>query len=153
METSTGPSGEYMVINRGGARFTFLQIVPAAVLLIGIQFLPYSPVCKVCVQLFRMFTLHQRWLLEVNRDDEARKIVYELHGDDTPEAKSAAEFEYAEMHDQIKADALVRSRKLSDLWATPAMLRRTLVAVGVQAFTQFTGINGESSSRNRGLCF
>ena len=100
-----------------------------------------------------MFTLHQRWLLEVNRDDEARRIVYELHGDDTPEAKSAAEFEYAEMHDQIKADALVRSRKLSDLWATPAMLRRTLVAVGVQAFTQFTGINGESSSRNRGLCF
>jgi len=102
-----------------------LQIVPAAVLLIGIHFLPYSP----------------RWLLEVNRDDEARKVVYELHGDDTPEAKSAAESEYTEMHDQIKADALVRSRSLSDLWATPAMLRRTLVAVGVQAFTQFTGIN------------
>lgn len=39
---------------------------------------------------------------------------------------------------------MTRSRSLSDLWATPAMVRRTLVAVGVQTFTQFSGINGES---------
>ncbi|KAF8556197.1 sugar transporter [Imleria badia] len=101
------------------------SLVPAGLLLIGIQFLPYSP----------------RWLLEVNRDDEARDVVYKLHGIDTPEAKSAADQEFTEMHDQIKADALVRSRSISDLWATPAMLRRTLVAVGVQVFGQFTGIN------------
>ena len=42
----------------------------------------------------------------------------------------------------IKAELSIRSRKLSDLWATRAMQRRTLVAVGVQVFTQFTGING-----------
>lgn len=53
------------------------------------------------------------------------------------------------MHDQIKADALIRSRSITDLWATPAMLRRTLVAVGVQVFGQFTGINGEISSWNK----
>ncbi|KAH0833114.1 general substrate transporter [Lanmaoa asiatica] len=100
-------------------------MVPAGLLLIGIQFLPYSP----------------RWLLEMNRDDEAREVVYKLHGVDTSEAKSDADREFAQMHDQIKADALVQSRSVSDLWATPAMLRRTLVAVGVQAFTQFTGIN------------
>jgi hypothetical protein len=46
------------------------------------------------------------------------------------------------MHDMIKAELSIRSRKLSDLWATRAMQRRTLVAVGVQVFTQFTGING-----------
>ncbi|KAI9567330.1 sugar transporter [Boletus coccyginus] len=102
-----------------------LQLVPAGMLLIGIQFLPYSP----------------RWLLEVNRDDEAREVVYKLHGTETPEAKSAADLEFSQMHDQIKADALMRSRSVRDLWATPAMLRRTLVAVGVQVFGQFTGIN------------
>ncbi|KAF8121805.1 sugar transporter [Boletus edulis] len=95
------------------------QIVPAGLLLIGVQFLPYSP----------------RWLLEMNRDDEAREVVYKLHGIDTPEAKTAADKEFTEMRDQIKADALVRSRNISHLWATPAMLRRTLV------FGQFTGIN------------
>ncbi|KAN0093053.1 General substrate transporter [Tylopilus felleus] len=102
-----------------------IQLVPAAMLLVGIHFLPYSP----------------RWLLEMNRDDEAREVVYKLHGIDTPESKGAADQEFTEMHDQIKADALVRSRNISDLWATPAMLRRTLVAVGVQVFGQFTGIN------------
>lgn len=84
----------------------------------------------------------------MNRDDEAREVVYKLHGIDTPGAKSAADMEYTEMHDQIKADAFVRSRSISDLWATPAMLRRTLVAVGVQVFGQFTGINGKFSGRN-----
>lgn len=43
----------------------------------------------------------------------------------------------------INAEMAVRSRALQDLWATPAMLKRTLVAVGVQVFGQFSGINGE----------
>ena len=42
----------------------------------------------------------------------------------------------------IKAEMATRSRRLSDLWETPAMLKRTLVAVGVQVFGQFSGING-----------
>lgn len=79
----------------------------------------------------------------MDRVDEARKVVYQLHGVNIPEARNVADSEFAQMHDQIKAGALLRSRKVSDLWDTPAMLRRTLVAVGVQAFTQFTGINGE----------
>ena len=55
----------------------------------------------------------------------------------------AANKEYTEMHDNIKAELLVRSRRISDLWATNAMIRRTLVAAGVQIFGQFTGINGQ----------
>ncbi|KAH7907275.1 general substrate transporter [Hygrophoropsis aurantiaca] len=102
-----------------------LQLVPAFLLLVGIQFLPFSP----------------RWLLEHDRDDEARAVVYRLYGTATPEAKEVADREYTEMHDQIKADALMRSRRFSDLWATRAMMRRTMVSVGVQVFTQFTGIN------------
>ncbi|KAF8072066.1 general substrate transporter [Lyophyllum atratum] len=99
-----------------------LQLVPAGLLLVGIQFLPSSP----------------RWLLEVGRDAEAKEVVYQLHGKDHREA---AEQEYREMHDTIKAERLVRSRKLSDLWATRPMAKRTFVAVGVQVFCQFTGIN------------
>jgi hypothetical protein len=80
----------------------------------------------------------KRWLLEVGRDEEARKVVYKLHGSD----RSSAEKEFTQMYDAIKAELSVGRRRLSDLWATRAMLRRTLVAAGVQIFTQFTGING-----------
>lgn len=60
------------------------------------------------------------------------------------------------MQETIKADMLVRSRSLSDLWATRGMLRRTFVAVGVQVFSQFSGINvlnyfGPSMYRALGL--
>jgi Sugar (and other) transporter len=65
--------------------------------------------------------------------------VYKLHGANDREA---AELEYREMYDAIKAELSVRSRRLSDLWATRAMMRRTFVSVGVQVFCQFTGING-----------
>lgn len=99
-----------------------LQLVPAGMLLIGIQFLPNSP----------------RWLLEVGRDEEAREVVYYLHGD---EDRVAAEKEYHEMYTTIKAESAVRSRRISDLWASRAMIHRTLVAIGVQVFCQFTGIN------------
>ncbi|KAG7089023.1 hypothetical protein E1B28_010734 [Marasmius oreades] len=101
-----------------------LQLVPAGLLLIGIQFLPLSP----------------RWLLEVGRDEEAHAVVLQLHGS-SPESKDAAEREYTEMYETIKSEMAVRSTKLSDLWATRAMLRRTMVACGVQIFTQLTGIN------------
>ena len=80
--------------------------------------------------------------MEVGRDDEARAIVFNMHDASPGEDNEKAELEYAEMHDNIKAELLIRSRSLSDLWAPPAMLRRTLVAVGIQSFGQFTGING-----------
>lgn len=84
----------------------------------------------------------------MGKDDEARSVVHRLHGADA----DAAQAEYAEMYETIKAESLIRSRRLSDLWATPAMVRRTLVAVGVQVFTQFTGINGNVIFSLRGSC-
>lgn len=86
----------------------------------------------------------QRWLLEKNRDDMARAVVYRLHGVSTPETKAEAEAEFIDMQSVIKAEVSQRSNRLSDLWETRAMLRRTLVAVGVQVFGQFSGINGTS---------
>lgn len=47
------------------------------------------------------------------------------------------------MQASITAELTVKSTRLSDLWATPGMLKRTLVAVGVQVFGQFSGINGK----------
>lgn len=100
-------------------------MAPAFLLLVGIQFLPQSP----------------RWLLEHDRDEEAREVIYKLHDVSTPEAKAIADEEYLSMHDNIKAEVLVRSKRYSDLWADRAMMRRALVAIGVQVFGQFTGIN------------
>lgn len=77
--------------------------------------------------------------MEVGRDEEAKAVVYQLHGD---KHRDTAELEYREMYAAIKAEVSNRSRQLSDLWATRAMARRTFVAVGVQVFCQFSGING-----------
>ena len=97
-----------------------LQLVPAALLFLGGQFMPRSP----------------RWLLEHGHDDEALSVVRKLHGEG-----AGADAEFAEMHETIRAEMVVRSRSISDLWATRGMARRTLVAVGVQVFGQFSGIN------------
>ena len=96
-----------------------------------------------------------RWLLEHGRDEEARAVVYRLHGSNAA-TRDEADAEFAEMQETIKAEMLVRSRSLSDLWATRGMLRRTFVAVGVQVFGQFSGINvlnyfGPSMYRALGL--
>ncbi|OSC98277.1 general substrate transporter [Trametes coccinea BRFM310] len=101
-----------------------LQLAPAALLFVGAQFMPRSP----------------RWLLEKGREDMAHAVVRKLHGS-SPEEQAAADIEFEEMRETIAAEKVVRSRSLSDLWATRGMLRRTLVAVGVQVFGQFSGIN------------
>ena len=86
-------------------------------------------------------------MLEVGRDEEARQVVHKLHGAKTAEEKVDADDEFAVMYESIKAEKLLKSKKLSDLWATAAMRRRTLVACCVQIFGQFTGINGLFSIR------
>ncbi|CAA7265537.1 unnamed protein product [Cyclocybe aegerita] len=80
-----------------------LQMAPAGLLLVGTQFLPYSP----------------------------------LHNND----QVSADKEYTQMYETIKAELSVKSNHLSDLWGTRAMRWRTFVAMGVQIFCQFTGIN------------
>ncbi|PCH42241.1 general substrate transporter [Wolfiporia cocos MD-104 SS10] len=131
---------QYIPSNAGWRLALGLQLAPALLLLVGIQFLPFSP----------------RWLLEQGRDEEALAVIRRLYGTNTPEASEVADREFGEMRSIIKAEMSQKSRKLSDLWETPAMLRRTLVAVGVQVFGQFTGINvinyfGPSMYKSLGL--
>jgi sugar porter (SP) family MFS transporter len=102
-----------------------LQMVPAFLLLVGIQFLPNSP----------------RWLIEVGREDEARQVVQKLHGGSTASDNDNANEEFAVMAESIRAEKAYQSHNVTDLFATRAMAHRTLVACGVQIFGQFTGIN------------
>ncbi|CUA68692.1 putative quinate permease [Rhizoctonia solani] len=100
-----------------------IQVAPAILLLLGMFFLPFSP----------------RWLVEKGRNEEALRVVQLLHGN-----AQNAEFiklEFAEMVEQIKYEKANMSSKLSDLWATKPMLKRTLTGMGIQICCQFTGIN------------
>ncbi|QRV72672.1 Sugar (and other) transporter [Ceratobasidium sp. AG-Ba] len=100
-----------------------IQVLPAILLFLGMFHLPYSP----------------RWLIEKGRNEEALAVVQRLHG-----TKQNAEFiklEFAEMVEQIKYEKSNMSSKLSDLWSTKPMLKRTLTGMGVQICCQFTGIN------------
>lgn len=72
-------------------------------------------------------------------------MVFKLHGTKTPDEQALASAEFSEMYTVIKSEAAEKSRRLSDLWATRSMMHRTCVAIGVQVFCQFTGINGEWS--------
>ncbi|CAE6424644.1 unnamed protein product [Rhizoctonia solani] len=93
-----------------------IQVAPAVLLLVGMFFLPFSP----------------RWLVEKGRNEEALKVIQDLHGNE-----QNAEFiklEFAEMLEQIKYEKANMSSKLSDLWASKPMLRGNTILL-------ITGIN------------
>lgn len=99
------------------------QIAPAGMLLVGMFFLPYSP----------------RWLIEKGRNEEALKVIQRLHGTKTNQEFIQVEFD--QMIEQIEFEKENMSAKLSDLWATKAMFKRTVTGMLVQICTQWTGIN------------
>ncbi|KAI9675879.1 MAG: hypothetical protein M1822_008888 [Bathelium mastoideum] len=68
------------------------QCIPAILLVSGVWFLTESP----------------RWLMEKDRHEEARAVLYKLHADGTPEKDEYIELEYREIRDVIAADRLNR---------------------------------------------
>ncbi|KAG9092067.1 hypothetical protein FRC06_000258, partial [Ceratobasidium sp. 370] len=100
-----------------------LQMLPALILFLGMFFFPYSP----------------RWLVAQGREEEAYAVLQKLHYNG--ENKEWLDGEFAEICEQIRIEKQMRSSRLSDLVNTKPMLKRTLIACGVQAFGQFTGIN------------
>ncbi|MDO0924598.1 sugar porter family MFS transporter [Streptomyces sp. TG1A-8] len=107
----------WLLAGSGGWRVMFgLAVVPAAVLAFGMTRLPESP----------------RWLVEQGRPDAAGAVLRRLR---PPEADIAAEI--AGIREVSVSAPRQDSRALLQPWLRPALV----VALGVAAFSQLTGIN------------
>ncbi|KAK1145931.1 hypothetical protein N8T08_003878 [Aspergillus melleus] len=119
-----------------------LQLVPAAILGIGIIFMPFSP----------------RWLVHHDREEEAKKVLTSLRG--LPEDDPLLQMEFLE----IKAQSLFEKRTekekfphlertntwsyvkleaagFASLFTSWPMFRRVMVATVTMTFQQWTGVN------------
>ncbi|KAF8680993.1 General substrate transporter [Rhizoctonia solani] len=110
-----------------------IQVVPAILLLVGMFFLPFSP----------------RWLVEKGRNEEAFQVIQRLHGNE--QNAELIKLEFADMVEQIKHEKVNMSSKLSDLWATKSMLKRTLTGVAVQVCCQLSGTSEPHHSYTKRL--
>ncbi|KAF2999923.1 hypothetical protein E8E13_008964 [Curvularia kusanoi] len=119
-----------------------IQLVPAAILFIGMLWMPFSP----------------RWLVHHGREDEARRTLAGLR--ELPEDHELIELEFLE----IKAQSMFEKRSIAErfphlaqlttmntlklqfvaigaLFKTKAMFKRVVVATVTMFFQQWTGIN------------
>ncbi|PLB45113.1 sugar transporter [Aspergillus steynii IBT 23096] len=119
-----------------------LQLVPAAILGIGMIFMPFSP----------------RWLVHHDREEEAKKVLTSLRG--LPEDDPILQMEFLE----IKAQSLFEKRTekekfphlertntwsyikleaagFASLFTSWPMFRRVMVATVTMTFQQWTGVN------------
>jgi len=119
-----------------------LQLAPAAILFVGMIFMPYSP----------------RWLIHHNREEEARKVLARLR--DLSPDDDLVEFEFLE----IKAQSVWEKRTTAErfpnlaeqtvwntlklqfvaigsLFQTRPMFKRVVVSTVCMFFQQWTGFN------------
>jgi sugar porter (SP) family MFS transporter len=100
-----------------------IQIAPAAVLMFGTIFLPFSP----------------RWLINNGRNEEALAVLARLHskGDKTDPLVVA---EYEEIIAQVEHERTVSVSSYVEL-LKGTVRRRLILGILIQIFQQFTGIN------------
>lgn len=101
------------------------QCIPAFILVVGIWFLHESP----------------RWLMEKDRHDEAKAILFKLHGDGTSEKDTLIELEFREIRDVIEADRANNQTSIMTIITKASWRKRLLLGCGVQAFGPLSGIN------------
>lgn len=92
-----------------------IGLIPAAILFIGLLFLPKSP----------------RWLMSKGREEQARKVLHQLREADR------VENELEEIRATIAVESKGDWRLLFSKWARPALV----VAVGMAIIQQLVGIN------------
>jgi sugar porter (SP) family MFS transporter len=100
-----------------------IQVVPGAILLIGISFFPFSP----------------RWLADKGRWEEALEVLANLRarGDKNDPAVQA---EYKEIEDAVIFDRTLAARSYMELFRKPAA-RRVFLGMSLQSWSQLTGMN------------
>ncbi|KAK4149479.1 MFS sugar transporter-like protein [Chaetomidium leptoderma] len=99
------------------------QAIPALILVCGIMFFPESP----------------RHLMEIDREDEAMRVLRKLHFDGTNDDWIQREFH--EIKTTIAAEKAITVPGWRIMFTVPQWRTRLMHGVAVQVFTQFTGIN------------
>ena len=97
------------------------QIVPSLLLLVGMLWLPETP----------------RYLVETDRDEEAKRILHKLHYDGTNEDWIRSEF--TEIKATIQAEKAITAPGWLVMFKVPQWRTRLIQATLVQTFTQLTG--------------
>lgn len=101
---------------------SLLQLFPSTLQIVFMYFLPESP----------------RWLIDHDRADEALAILIKYHAEgDENSAFARAEFAQIQTTIQIEAEASKRSWR--EMFATPGMRKRVLIASALGLFTQWSG--------------
>lgn len=100
-----------------------LQIVPAAVLFVGMFFLPFTP----------------RWLAGQDRWEESIRVLANLHGNgDIAHPKVLAQYREIEEALRFEREEAIHSfRALSE----PRMFNRVVLGMSIQMWQQLCGIN------------
>jgi hypothetical protein len=101
---------------------SILQMAPSILQIAFIFFIPESP----------------RWLLSKDRGDEALSILIKYHDEVGPDLV-IAHIEFEQMKRALEMENKGRKRSWVELFQSPGMRRRSLIAAFLGLFTQFSG--------------
>lgn len=79
--------------------------------------------------------------MEKDRVDEARAVLYKLHGDGSEASNDLIELEFREIRDVIAADRIAGQTSWTKIFTKASWRRRLLLGIGVQVFGPLSGIN------------